>query len=305
MYNNDMEVIINQILIMAILIFVGYVLCKTQFINQNVTKGLSNILLRFIIPFTIIESFIQPFTTEKLKQLVIVSIISIVITFLMIFISKVFFKKDQLLEQYATIFTNKGFVGIPIVLAVFGSEAVSIITPIIVISNVFAWTYGMSLLYNEKLNLDIRKIITNPSIVGLLIGLVFFFMPFGLPYPITRSINYLTSINTPLAMMILGAYLADEQMKQVFTNKSGYQVSIVRLIIMPMIVLSIMKVLLIDPLMKSVIVIAYSVPSAANTAMFAQLTGSNYSFGAQIVSLTTILSGLSLPLMLYLMEIIL
>lgn len=302
MYNSRMSVIFNQILIMAILIFVGYMLCKTKYIDQNVTKGISNILLRFIIPLTIIESFIQPFSVEKLKQLVVVSALSIMITMVLIFIAKLLFKDEQRIEQYASIFTNKGFVGIPIVVAVFGKEAVPIVTPIIVISNVFAWTYGMSLLYREKMNFNIVKILGNPSIIALFIGLIFFFLPFEPPYPFVKSINYLTSINTPMAMMIIGAYLADEKMSLILTNKSGYHVSLVRLILMPIIVMGIMHFIPGDPLVKSVMVIAFAVPSAANTAMFAQITGSNYSFGAQIVSLTTMLSGLSLPFILWLME---
>lgn len=300
-----MEVIINQILIMAILIGIGYALCKTNYIDQEVTRGVSNILLRFVIPLTIIDSFIQPFSMEKLKQLGLVSFLSIVITILAIIVSKLFFKDEQRLEQYASIFSNKGFIGIPLILAIFGKEGVAIVTPIIVISNVFAWTYGMSLLYNEKLNFDLRKVMTNPSVVGLFIGLLFFIQPFDLPYPLTQSIKYVTSINTPLAMMIIGAYLAEEEMRLILTNKSGYQVSFVRLIFMPLLVLFLVKFLPIDLLTKSVVVISFAVPSAANTAMFAQLTGSNYSFGAQIVCLSTMLSGVTLPIILAVIEALL
>lgn len=304
-YTGFMEIIVNQILIMAILIVVGYGLCKSHFIDDQVTKGISNILLRFVIPVTIMESFNQAFSVEKLKQILFVSFLSVVFTLLTIMIAKMFFKDDERIEQYAVIFTNKGFVGIPIIAAVFGSEAITIVTPIIVVTNIFAWTYGMALLYNEKLNFDLRKLITNPSIVGLLCGLVLFFLPFELPYVFSKSMNYLTSMNTPLAMMIIGAYLADESMQAIFMNKAAYKVSFFRLIVTPLVVLFLIQWLPLDLVTKGVMVVSFGVPSAANTAMFAQLAGEDYSFGAQIVCLTTMLSGLSLPLLLYVMEMLL
>lgn len=297
-----MEIIVNQILIMAILILVGYGLCKTQFIDGQVTKGISNILLRFIIPLTIVESFNQPFSVAKLREIAIVGLLSLIFTIMVIWMTKLFFKDNQRIEKYAVIFTNKGFVGIPIISAVFGSEAISLLTPIIVFTNVIAWTYGMSLLKDEKLNFKFHKLLFNPSIVGLIVGLLLFILPFELPYVLTKSMNYLTSTNTPLAMMVIGAYLADEPMKEILTNVAAYKVSFFRLLVVPLIVLFLVKFLPLDPMTKGVFVVAFGVPSAANTAMFAQLAGEDYSYGAQMVCLTTMLSGLTLPFLLYLME---
>lgn len=123
-YTGFMEIIVNQILIMAILIVVGYGLCKSHFIDDQVTKGISNVLLRFVIPVTIMESFNQAFSVEKLKQILFVSFLSVVFTLLTIMIAKMFFKDDERIEQYAVIFTNKGFVGIPIIAAADGPTAI-------------------------------------------------------------------------------------------------------------------------------------------------------------------------------------
>lgn len=300
-----MNTIITQILIMAILIMVGYVLCKTNFIDKNVTSSISNLLLRFIIPLTIVEAFIGPFSWDRLKQMLIISILGTLAILLLIVIANLFFKENQTLEKYASIFSNKGFIGIPIISALFGREAIALVTPIIVVSNVFVWTYGLSLLNKEKMHFNIKDFITNPSVIGLIIGLIIFVLPFELPYPITQSISSLTSINTPMAMLIIGTYLAEQPIIDVFTNKSAYKVSLLRLIIMPIVILFIVKFLPLEMMVKNVLVVSMAVPTAANTAMFAQITGSDYSHGAQIVCLSTILSGLTLPFIIYLMELFL
>ncbi len=297
-----MSIIINQILIMGILIIVGYFLYKSNMIDAETSMKISNFLLKIIIPVTIIESFMVPFNVELLKQIGLVSVLTLVITFLMAYITKFIFKEDERIERYACIFTNKGFIGIPLMRAIFGIEAVSIVTPIIVISNIIAWTYGVDLLSGNKKKTNIRRIFTNPSVIGFIVGLIFFFVPFNFPYPITQSITLMESINTPLAMIVIGTYLAEENIALVLTNKKAYKVSFIRLILLPLIVIGLVGYLPIDPLVKNVFIISMAVPTAANTAMFAQLAGSNYSYGAQLVCLTTLLSGLTLPMIMLIIE---
>lgn len=300
-----MSVIINQILVMAILISMGYILYKTNMIDDQTSMKISNFLLKVVIPITIIESFMVPFNVQLLKQIGFVSLLTLAITMVMAFITNFFFKEDQRIDKYACIFTNKGFIGIPLISAIFGKEAVSIITPIIVISNILAWTVGMDLLSGKKKKTNLKRIITNPSVIGFMIGLIFFFLPINFPYPLTQSIKMMASINTPLAMIIIGSYLAQENIKEVLVNRQAYKVSIIRLILLPLVVIGLVGFLPIDTMVKHVFIISMAVPTAANTAMFAQIAGSNYRYGAQLVCLTTVLSGITLPFILLFIETIL
>lgn len=300
-----MNIIINQILIMGLIMLVGYILRKQGYFNEEVTEGLSKFSLRIIVPLTIIEAFIQPFSMQLLKEMFTIGLITVIFTFITIFVCNILYKDNRGVEKFATVFTNRGFIGIPIVRALFGSEAISLLTPIIFIGHVFMWTYGINLMSEDKKRLDLKTVFLNPNSIGLWIGLFIFIMPITLPNFVVSSIDSLTAINTPIAMIILGVYLANENIKQVFTNKMGYYVAIVRLIIIPLICLIFIKFMPIDLMAKQIFVISMAVPSAANTAMFSQLTGQNPSYGAQLVSLNTVLSALSLPLIMYLMQIIL
>ena len=145
-----MNIIINQILIMGLIMLVGYILRKQGYFNEEVTEGLSKFSLRIIVPLTIIEAFIQPFSMQLLKEMFTIGLITVIFTFITIFVCNILYKYNRGVEKFATVFTNRGFIGIPIVRALFGSEAISLLTPIIFIGHVFMWTYGINLMSEDK-----------------------------------------------------------------------------------------------------------------------------------------------------------
>lgn len=300
-----MNTIVQQITIMGLIMLMGYLLRKRGYFNDVVTKDLSKFLLRTIIPLTIIESFMTPFDGQLFKDMLVMAFFTIIITFLFIFMCNILYTEDMVTEKYATIFTNKGFIGIPIITAIFSKEAIVLLTPMITVGHLFMWTYGINLFATEKKKVTLKQLFINPSFIAMTIGLILFVLPFEYPYVITKSISLLTSLNTPLAMIIIGVYLANDSIVEILKNKSIYYVSLIRLLILPLFVILLMKWMPIDRLMKEIIIIAMAVPAATNTAMFAQLTGSDPTRGAQIVSQTTILSALSLPFIMWIMEIFL
>lgn len=289
---------------MATLMSLGFFFRKLGYFNAETTSGLSRFLLRIIIPLTIIESFIQEFNIELLKMMALIMFISIIFTFISIYIADIFLKKDQVIEKFASVFSNRGFIGIPLIRSLFGSAAISYLTPIIFVGHLFMWTYGVNLLSDKKQSLNAKTIFLNPNAIAVWIGLIVFILPINYPDFIVASITSLTAINTPLAMIILGVYLANENLKAVIFNKEGYVVSVIRLIIIPIVSIIFVKFMPIDIMLKQIFVIAMSVPSAANTAMFSEILGKNPSYGAQLVCLNTMLSALSLPFIMYLMDII-
>lgn len=300
-----MKIIIDQILMMAILMMVGYGLRKLGYFEAVVTRDISKFLLRFVIPMTIIEAFMVPFDIDIIKEMTLMGILTVILTLLLIYLGSIFYKEEHAVEKYATIFTNKGFIGIPIMSALYGKEAIAILTPMIFVGHVFMWTYGINLLSKEKKQVSLKQIFINPSFIGLMIGLGLFILPINYPYPLVKSVSSLTSLNTPLAMLVLGVYLANTNLIDMFKDKMSYYVSFIRLILTPILTIFLVKYLPVDILIKNVIVISMAVPAASNTAMFAQMTNQDPGYGAQIVSKTTIFSAITMPFIIWLMDILL
>lgn len=291
-----MAIMISQMSSMAIVVAFGYFLGKFEILTEKTVKEISNLLMRFVIPVLIVRAFDRPFFWDQAFEIFLVILLSVLIMAISIGVARVAFTKDERIEKYATVFSNKGFVGIPLVESLLGPGAVLYCVPTVAISNVFVWTYGNNLL-GAKTAKGIRGMILNPSTMGFLVGLVVYLLPWQIPTFLRSSMDLVAAINTPLAMMILGVSLCKEPFSKVFNNKVAYKVAALRLILVPVIMAFIMMALPTDNLvMKQATVIIWAVPTALNLSMFARITGQDPSYAAQITALTTILSLATLPL---------
>lgn len=294
--------IFYQIIKMFIMMMVGFGLYKKKMINDDTTAKLSNILLMVATPCTIISSFNQAYTNEKMQGLLMAFALSISVYVLNIIIAKLLYQGQKNMERFSVVFSNAGFIGIPLVTGLLGSEAVFYLSPFIVCFYIFVWTYGVLEISGDKNAVTVHKIITNPCIWAVLAGLVVFILPVKPFAPIMESVSMMGAMNTPLAMLVLGAYLAKENLAEIFTSGRIYQISIYRLILLPLIYVILFAFLPIDTNIKTIILIAVSAPVGSLAPVFAQMYGKDTGYGAKIVSLSTVLSLLSLPVILIISE---
>ena len=145
--------------------------------------------------------------------------------------------------------------------------------------------------------MSIKRIITNPVVIAVFIGLLIFISPVKLPSVLYNACDSLGNINTPLAMIILGTYIAQSKILDLFNNKHTYYISFIKLIIIPILTAVLLKFVpnaFYD--IKMVMYIASITPTGMTVAMLSQIYGSDYSYGAQIVGLTTLLSLITIPI---------
>lgn len=293
---NIIPVLIQQILIMYILIFIGVYLYKKNFVTSQGAKKLGAILLNLVVPLIIIQSFCVEKTVEKMQTLGITFLLSIVILSISMIISSLLFKRDGV-ANFSVAFSNAGFIGIPLVQSVLGIEAVFNITCFIAFLNLLQWTYGVYVISDHKARLSLKLFIKNPILVAFLIGICIFFFEIPMSPFALNTVKMISVLNTPLAMLILGIYLAQAPIISMFTEAHLYYVSFIRLIVIPLIT---MMILLILPQELNVIrmslLISASAPSGANVTIFASKYNADYSYAVNIVCLTTLLSIVTLPI---------
>ena len=221
--------IFNQLLIMMIIAVFGFIFAKCFNVEEKEEKFLSKLLLYFINPCLIFNSFNVPFDKNKLIGLVFSIVLSFVITFVMIFFAQILYKKKTSINQIqklAVVFTNCGFIGIPLITTVYGGEGVFYLMGYLVSFNVMLWVYGY---YQMAGKTNIKKIITNPNIIAVVAGLILFVSPYKLPSMITKPISMIGSLNTAISMILLGilfGQLKKEWMIKLFnTVKSFFSLS--------------------------------------------------------------------------------
>lgn len=293
-----------QVVIMSILIFVGFILTKTNVINEKGTRQMTDILLKVVTPCVLISAYQKDFSIDLAGGLLISALFAVIIHIVAILIATVIFKKEESLRYrvsiFASVYSNCGFMAIPLLSATMGADGVFYGSAYLAVFTLFYWTHGICL-YGGSINeISLKNIITNPGIIGTVIAVVLFVFNIRLPYVLGESVKYFAGLNTPLAMVVMGSYLTQVSFNVAIKNKGMYAVSFLRLIVIPVIVVLIAKLFIGDDVIAKAILISAACPTAAVSTLLAAKYGLNTVYASEIVSITTILSIVTIPLILML-----
>lgn len=300
------QILITQTLIMFILMIIGLIFSKSGLLTANGSKDIANILLYIVIPCVIIRSYITQFTYEKLYGLLLSAILAVFSFAVSIVVSFLAFGTRKPIDNFGTTFCNAGFIGIPLVTAVFGNDAAFYIASFASMLNLLQWTYGIVIITGKRNMINIKKIIINPVTISLIIGLIMFFTGVKLPEIINSTLSFLASMNTPVAMIVLGYYLSCVKIKDLFFNAELYIPTIIRLTLIPVLTLAILYLLPFGHGQTGMItLISASTPIGTSTAIFAQKFGQDYQKAVCMVCLSTILSIITIPLVMHFAQMIL
>ena len=299
-----MEIILlKQICTMFLLIGAGVLLVKKGLLSEQGGKDLGNILLRLVIPCVIIKTYITEYSPERAVNLAASMGLTVAALAVAMGVSYLFFGTRKRIENFGAAFCNVGFIGIPLVQAVLGEGAVFYLASFIALLNILQWTYGVLIMTGDRETVRLKIIFTNPVILSFLAGILLFFLQIPVPQVITNTVSSIGSMNTPLAMIILGTYLAKMSWKEMFAAKSAYLCTVVRLIVVP---LATLLVLCLVPGVKleirQVILIGCSTPVGANIAIFARQYDKDYKLSVATVCLSTVLCIITVPLFYMLVE---
>jgi len=196
--------------------------------------------------------------------------------------------------RFAVVYGNIGFMGVPLVQSILGADAMIYGALSLVAFNLFSWTHGVILMGGRKA-LSPRKVFLNPGVIGLAIALVFFLGHFTLPAPIGNAVSFLADLNSPLAMVVVGAQMASAGLLRSFRRPVLYAASAVRLVVIPALTALCLLPLGLNPALYCASVILSAAPVAGITSMFAQQFGRNTETAVQMITLSTLLSIVTLP----------
>ena len=294
-------ILIRQVLIMYALMFIGFLSYKKKFLSDEGARDIGKILLNIVICTVIISNLYVEKTPEKTSELLSSSLFSLLCMALSITISYLIFHKKNRIAEFACAFSNAGFIGIPLVQATFGSSAVFYLSAMLVLVSLLQWTYGVYTITDNKKFIDLKKVIRNPIVISVFIGIILYVTQIKIPVIVTDLFSIINSINTPLAMFVSGVYLAQSDLLSMLKKKDVYVISFIRLIIIPLVIMVVFRFLpFADTNIKLAILLAGACPCGANVAIFAQLYDCDYKKGIEYVCVSTLLSILTIPLIIYL-----
>lgn len=293
--------LLTQILKMAIMMSFGYVLFKMKWLSTHTTKDLSTILLKVITPCVIVTSFMVGFSQEIFNNLIIAFGLSTISLLVGVAVSMLIFNEKKMLNGFAIAFSNVGFLGIPLVSGLLGANYIIYLSLYIALFNVLLWSYGVWVMSKDKSAVSLKSVLLNPNMIALGVGLVIFMFRIEIPLVLSDTLKTIGLTNTPLGMFVLGAYIAKERLIDIFIEPQSYIVAFFRLLVVPLITLFILMLVpnnLYE--IKLIVLIASATPSATACAMFAQVYNKDYGYAAKMVSLSTILCIITMPIIIML-----
>ena len=298
-------IVAQQVFIMFILMIAGFCFSKAKVVREEAIPVLNSLVVYAAGPAVMIQSFLISFSTEKLKGMGVAALLSAGLMLIAIAIGNLFFPKKDAIARFAVVYNNCGFIGIPLVQAVLGEEAVFYLTVLMAVWNVFSWTVGITALAEDTGWISIRKVLTNPAVVSIAIGLVFFLSPLQMPQVLRQSLQYVGNMNTPLAMMVLGYSLTKADFSEVFHQPRLWKIAAFRLIIIPLVTLGAFCFVPAEfNEIRMTLMIAAATPTGATLSIFLGILKKKSSSATLIISLTTICSMVTIPLILALASLL-
>lgn len=291
--------VLSKVVILFVMVAAGYVCGKMNLISDGGAKEMTAVLFWIVTPCLIIVSLQNMIGKVSIGNLLLSGVLSVVCIAVSIGFSFLLFRKHpterKKMLRFAVSYSNCGFMGLPLVYAVLGEQGVAYASMFIAAFNLFAWTHGVSSMKSEP-GIDLKKAILNPGILGLLAGLILFILSARLPEVLLTPMQYFSDLNTPLAMLVVGVYIAQIPLRELFEDNDLYRLSILRLLVVPFLCFLILLPFHIDRTIFTTLLILSSAPSAANSVMFAAQFGGDTRLGSKAVAITTLFSAVTMPL---------
>lgn len=310
MFFDNLKTIALQVLILYLIAGIGFAADKTGVFTKKDSKKVIDLLFNIILPIAIIHTFMtMEYTPKRVRGLFVAFVCAAATHLFGIGISFFTFRKrssclEKGIYHYATVLSNAAFLALPLAKSVIGNEGVFYCAVYVGVFNIIAFTYGIYEISGHRAKIDAKKIILNPGSISVLIGIPLFLLQLKIPYFISYPMEIVGAINSPLAMIVFGTFLANANFKNMFIKKEIYFVSFLRLIFIPMCMMGLFRICGVKGELLAAMTISSSAPTATNTAMYAAKYENDTALGSEIAAQSSVLSIITMPLIVALAYIV-
>ena len=303
--------LMQQIVQLFLMIFMGYLIVKTGLVRDDDSKVLSKIILYLIVPCVIINAFQVDYTTDTVKGLLIAFAASVMTQVILLVVISVAGKLLHLneVEVASVYYSNSGNLIVPIVTFILGQEWVLYGCVFMSVQLVFLWTHCKKIISREA-SYDWKKIILHINMLSIFIGVILFFTGIRLPEIIGNTLASVGTMIGPASMIVTGMLFAGMNLKQIFANKRVYFITFLRLIVVPLIALVLIKFSNLASFSADgnkimlIVFLAIITPSASTVTQMCQVYGNDSRYASAINVMTTLLSIITMPVMVMLFQMI-
>lgn len=303
-----MLAVMEKVGMLFVMMAVGYLCARFRIVTSRGATQMTNVLLYVVSPCLVVSSFLNS-KGITMGSVLLTALISglgmggtILLTYLVFRREKDRSRRNLL--RFASAYSNCGFMGVPLAQAVLGGVGVVYASACTLGFNLLVWTHGYTIINSSGVNQEtpsarrksiLKKMFLNPGTIAFLIGIPLLAFSVQLPAVITEPMTTIGSMNTPLAMLVVGTYIAKVEPREFLSDLSVYKVCLFRLVLFPAVYLGAMCLLRPEPNIFICSTILLSAPAAANTVLFSAMFGNDTRLACKILAISTLCSILTMP----------
>ena len=287
-------------LVKMFLIMLLAVLCyRMGLVNQEGNKSLSNLLLLVVNPCVILTVYQTDYNPVLARGLLFAFAAAIVVHIVGILVSTLLIRPssgpDYSIDRYSAMYSNCGFIGIPLVGSVLGDTGVFYVTAYMVAFNIFTWTHGIVLMEKKCTLKNLKEGFISPMFISTIAAVALYFAQIRLPEVLVDSMQYVADMNTPLAMLIAGFSVAQSDLLETLKKKRIYLISAFKLLLMPLLMIPVFMLMRLPYDVAMTMLIATACPTAATGTMLAIRYSQNYTYASELFAMSTVLAVAAIP----------
>ena len=284
---------------MAVTILVGFVLRKKRMIDERTQRTMTEILLRAVLPFTILTSSQYEYSPEMMRSIIAVAAAAGAYFLCSLVSLRLIMKKLPMEDPEQRIFIATSFVGLPLMYSLLGNAGLLLAAIYNLVYNLFFYTYGVHLISRKRHTL--LEMLNNPVSISSVAALILFVIPWRVPLFIVNTIDIVGDMSVPLSMILLGSTFATVDVKKLFLDYKSYLVAALRLLIFPLVMLLAILVARtitdISGATMITLVLMTALPSSTMNVMYSERYNCAPKFCARTVVLTLIFMAVTLPVL--------
>ena len=309
----NVQIILSQMLMLFAMMLIGYFLWKKQWLDEPANQKLSKIVVNIFNPMLVVYGVLGK-SSGKDMGLVAQNLFLMLLFYLLLIVFGILFvwilrpkKSEGYVYWMMTIFPNVGFMGIPVISSIFGMESVIYIAFYMLGYNLLLYTLGIVLARKAAADREGRQMqeikqggqwkrIFNVGVLASITAILIFMFQISVPAPVVTFFDYMGNATIPLSMILIGVSIAKADMKNIFTNVKMYFYTGIRMILFPILVISLMKGMSFDPVVFGVFALELAMPVGSIITLIAKENGADETCSTNGIVLSTLVSILTIPI---------
>lgn len=304
MFLSNMMTALTQVVILYVIVALGFFCHKTGIYTEKASRLTTDLLFYIVTPAMIIRSFINiELSSETLRGLGLAFLGAVIFHGIGILIAELVFCKTEQekasIYKFAAVYGNVGYMVLPLAQAMLGEEGVFYCAAIVIPFNILSFTHGLKVMTKgtESSKISVKSLLLNPGFIGIAIGLPLFLLSADLPQIFYMPLSYVADLQTPLAMIMFGTYIASADIKKVFSDYRVFVCMAIKLFAIPLLTVLSLKLLGFSGMLLVACTLSASAPTANNTVMFAAKFNKDTAMASSVTAFISLISVLTMPLM--------